>query len=85
MSDIFNGVPERFQTNGVFGYKQVLIRVGDTVEAIATVAGTIEIGTRLVVSAILIEPKSDAKGFTKRISFDGQEGDFNPKRFKKAS
>ena len=85
MNDIYAGVPQRFMANGIFGYKQEIIQVGDTVEAVSNVDGTIAAGTRCTIAEILIEPRSDIKGFTKRVVFQEIDGDFNPKRFRKIS
>ncbi len=84
MPDKFRGVPESFRKNGIFGYKMVLLRVDDTVEAIRNISGTnIEKGTRTKVREIVIEPNGNTRGFTKRVKLGNHEGDFNPKRFRK--
>ena len=82
----FGGFPERFRENGVFAHNQVLVKIGDKVTAIVNIeGGKISKGTELEIEDIIIGPKDEARGFTKRIKLKGIEGDFNPKNFSKIS
>src|SRR3989344_2940979 len=76
----FGGFPENFRENGVFAHNQVLVKIGDRVQALVDVeGGQIPKGAELEIEDIVIEPKAEARGFSKRIKFKGIEGDFNPK------
>jgi hypothetical protein len=75
--------PERMIKEGVKVHYNQLVRIGESVEAIAEVADVIKKGDRCVVKDILIGPGNSERGFSKRIVFEGIEGDFNPQRFKK--
>lgn len=82
----FGGFPERFKENGIFAHNQVLVKIGDKVKALVNIEdGKIPQGTELEIEDIVIGPKAEARGFTKRIKLRGIEGDFNPKNFSKIS
>lgn len=81
----FGGFPEKFKEGGLIVHGLEKVVVGDTVEAIADVAGIIPKGTRLRVTELIVEPRDEKRGFTKRLQFEGYEGDFNPQRFRKVN
>ena len=82
--NLFGGIPERFREEGVFGHYKELIKIGDRVTAIVNIQGNEKLkGAQLIIADIIVDPKTDGKGFTKRIKFLGIEGDYNPKNFKK--
>ncbi|MDD4319153.1 MAG: hypothetical protein PHW10_02415 [Candidatus Peribacteraceae bacterium] len=84
MGDPYRHVPERLMADGIFVHKQERVRVGDEVETLRTVAGCIVKGTRLRIAGILVEPRGNQRGFSKRLQFEEFPGeDFNPKRFAK--
>ena len=77
------GQPERMKIEGVKVHYNEFAKIGDKVEAIAEVQGKMLKGTRLVISDIIITPNANERGFLKRLVFEGQEGEYNPQRFKK--
>jgi len=79
------GQPERIKAEGVKVHYNELAKIGDKVEAIAEVQGKMLKGSRLVISDIIIIPNANERGFIKRLVFEGQEGEYNPQRFKKVS
>ena len=87
MEKPYGDIPERFIQEGVFGYKQQLLHIGDRVEAIRNVQEIVAKGVQAVIIDILITPRSEGRGsgFNKRIVLQDYEGDFNPKRFKLAA
>ncbi|NTU98504.1 hypothetical protein HGA64_00640 [Candidatus Falkowbacteria bacterium] len=79
------GIPEKFMKEGVYAHYKELVKVGDIVEAIRDVNdGEIPRGTKVRITEIIVDPKENLRGFEKRIRVEGYEGDYNPKRFKKA-
>jgi hypothetical protein len=82
----FGRFPEQFRNEGVFAHGMVLVKIGDKVTGIVNIQGNESLkGAELVIEDIIIEPKSEGRGFTKRIKFMGIEGEYNPKNFKKLS
>lgn len=77
------GHPERMKSEGVKIHYNELAKIGESVESIANISNEIPKGTILVIKDIIIEPKDGERGFYKRMVFEGMEGEFNPKNFKK--
>ena len=77
------GVPEKFKKEGVFVHYKEKAQVGDTVEALNDVlGGEVSKGTKAKITEIIIDPKPNVRGFSKRIKIEGFEGEYNPKKFK---
>ncbi len=84
MSDIYRGLPEKRQKEGVFAYKQALVVAGDLVEATCNVMSIIPKGTRLRIASLLTGPQDTRRGFEGRLVFDEYpDQDFNAKKFRK--
>ena len=81
--DRFRGVPQKWKEEGIFVHNRETVCIGDTVEAIRTVQGIIQKGTRLKIADLLVFPNWNDRGFKKRLKFNGIDGEFNPQRFRK--
>lgn len=79
----YRGVPERFKSEGVKISGNSLARIGEKIVAVSFVHGVIPKGTECTISSILIEPKPNSRGFTKRIRIKEYPGEFPPQSFKK--
>ncbi len=80
----FRGVPEKFQNEWIFVYKQEKVVAGDMVLAMRNLEGTnIQKWTMYKIEKILISPNGNTRGFTKRLQLEWCPGEYNPKRFRK--
>ena len=79
----FGGVPEKFKAEGIKGGDNILIKIDDSVIALRDMRGKICKGQIYKITDIFIEPRGNARGFSKEIELEGfpAEG-FNPYRFK---